>query len=280
MDFIKFEYCGNISDTAFDLIMNPQEELQLLSATFIEKDDEFRHLSGTGKLELEALYMTKIGNRQLELLNLQLEIKSMQRKIEEFNAFFQRNEKPSLASINAKILLEMTEVKEQLTKQKEMIVAAGDFLNNLIIPANPKELKEVYRRLAKKLHPDVSGNDSDKLNSIWLLVLEAYNRGDLEALKSLKIVYADELKNIREQEDDEAMIKEKITFLKSSIKSLNDKISVVLSNFPYTVEALLRNDDLIEIENEKIDKEIMIHEVYLQELITKFDEMTEGYGRQ
>ena len=73
-------------------------------------------------------------------------------------------------------------------------------------------------------------------------------------MKSLKIVYADELKNIREQEDDEAMIKEKITFLKSSIKSLNDKISVVLSNFPYTVEALLRNDDLIEIENEKIDK--------------------------
>lgn len=260
--------------------MNPQEELQLLSATFIEKDDEFRHLSGTGKLELEALYMTKIGNRQLELLNLQLEIKSMQRKIEEFNACIQRNEKPSLASINAKILLEMTEVKEQLTKQKEMIVAAGDFLNKLIIPANPKELKEVYRRLAKKLHPDVSGNDSDKLNSIWLLVLEAYNTGDLEALKSLEIVYADELKNIREQEDDEAMIKEKITFLKSSIKSLNDKISVVLSNFPYTVEALLRNDDLIEIENEKIDKEIMIHEVYLQELITKFDEMTEGYGRQ
>lgn len=260
--------------------MTIQEELQLLSATFIEKDDEFRHLSGTGKLELEALYMTKIGNRQLELLNLQLEIKSMQRKIEELNTCFQRNETPSLASINAKILLEMTEVKEQLTKQKEMIVAAGDFLNNLIIPANPKELKEVYRRLAKKLHPDVSGNDSDKLNSIWLLVLEAYNRGDLEALKSLKIVYADELKNIREQEDDEAMIKEKITFLKSSIKSLNDKISVVLSNFPYTVEALLRNDDLIEIENEKIDKEIMIHEVYLQELITKFDEMTEGYGRQ
>lgn len=174
----------------------------------------------------------------------------------------------------------MTEVKEQLTKQKEMIVAAGDFLNNLIIPANPKELKEVYRRLAKKLHPDVSGNDSDKLNSIWLLVLEAYNRGDLEALKSLEIVYADELKNIREQEEDEDIIKEKIAFLKSSIKSLNDKISVVLSNFPYTVEALLRNDDLIEIENEKIDKEIMIHEVYLQELITKFDEMTEGYGRQ
>lgn len=280
MDFIKFEYCGNISDTAFDLIMNPQEELQLLSATFIEKDDEFRHFSGTGKLELEALYMTKIGNRQLELLNLQLEIKSMQRKIEELNACIQRNEKPSLASINAKILLEMTEVKEQLTKQKEMIFAAGDFLNNLIIPANPKELKEVYRRLAKKLHPDVSGNDSDKLNSIWLLVLEAYNRGDLEALKSLEIVYADELKNIREQEDDEDIIKEKIAFLKSSIKSLNDKISVVLSNFPYTVEALLRNDDLIEIENEKIDKEIMIHEVYLQELITKFDEMTEGYGRQ
>ena len=280
MDFIKFEYCGNISDTAFDLIMNPQEELQLLSATFIEKDDEFRHLSGTGKLELEALYMTKIGNRQLELLNLQLEIKSMQRKIEELNACIQRNEKPSLASINAKILLEMTEVKEQLTKQKEMIVAAGDFLNNLIIPANPKELKEVYRRLAKKLHPDVSGNDSDKLNSIWLLVLEAYNRGDLEALKSLEIVYADELKNIREQEEDEDIIKEKIAFLKSSIKSLNDKIFVVLSNFPYTVEALLRNDDLIEIENEKIDKEIMIHEVYLQELITKFDEMTEGYGRQ
>lgn len=280
MDFIKFEYCGNISDTAFDLIMNPQEELQLLSATFIEKDDEFRHLSGTGKLELEALYMTKIGNRQLELLNLQLEIKSMQRKIEELNACFQRSETPSLASINAKILLEMTEVKEQLTKQKEMIVAAGDFLNNLIIPANPKELKEVYRRLAKKLHPDVSGNDSHKLNSIWLLVLDAYNRGDLEALKSLEIVYADELKNIREQEEDEDIIKEKITFLKSSIKSLNDKISVVLSNFPYTVEALLRNDDLIEIENEKIDKEIMIHEVYLQELITKFDEMTEGYGRQ
>lgn len=259
--------------------MNLTEQLQLLTQTFIEKDAEYRYLSGTGRLELEALFMTKLGNLKLDLLNLQLEIKALQRKTEEFIAAINRKEKPSLASINAKILIEMTEAREELMKQKEMVTAAGDFLQNLKPIANPVELKEVYRRLAKKLHPDVIKEPNETLQDVWLRVREAYTAGDLDALKAIEIVYADVFNSIEEiDQNDEQLLKDKTEQLKSSIQMLDEKTAALRKTFPYSIENLLRDEELLACEREKIEAEISQHEEYHQELIAKFDQLIKDHG--
>ena len=260
---------------------NLSDQLHLLTATFIEKDEKYRYLSGTGKNELEARFMTKIGNRRIDLLNLQLEIKAMQRKIEEFNAAINKKEVPSIALINAKVLVEMTEQREAILKQKEQVVAAQDYLKNLVFIADPTELKETYRQLAKKLHPDVVAENTEQLQELWLRVRDAYVAGDIDTLKSIEIVYADVLAHLKPaDEQSEEELQKKVDFLKESIRALDEKTLALKNTFPYTIETLLNDNELISAETAKIEAEIEQHDVYLQELIAKFEKMIHDHGGQ
>lgn len=260
---------------------NLSDQLHLLTATFIEKDEKYRYLSGTGKNELEARFMTKIGNRRIDLLNLQLEIKAVQRKIEELTAAINRKEVPSIALINAKVLVEMTEAREAILKQKEQVVAAQDYLKNLVFIADPTELKETYRQLAKKLHPDVVAENTEQLQELWLRVRDAYVAGDIDTLKSIEIVYADVLAHLKPaDEQSEEELQKKVDFLKESIRSLDGKIAALKNSFPYTIETLLNDDDLIAAETSKTEEEIDQHEIYHQELIAKFEKMIHDHGGQ
>lgn len=52
-------------------------------------------------------------------------------------------------------------------------------------PDHKRLVKELYRKLARRLHPDAQGNVSDEMRSWWLQVQEAYQASDASQLELL-----------------------------------------------------------------------------------------------
>ncbi len=48
-------------------------------------------------------------------------------------------------------------------------------------------LKQLYRTLARTLHPDLNGELTDEQRSLWLQVQEAYEKGDLARLRAIAV---------------------------------------------------------------------------------------------
>ncbi|MBN2459981.1 MAG: response regulator [Candidatus Cloacimonetes bacterium] len=50
------------------------------------------------------------------------------------------------------------------------------------------ELKKIYRQLAKRFHPDLNDDFTEEVKNYWLLIMNAYNNGELENLKILSLI--------------------------------------------------------------------------------------------
>ncbi len=255
--------------------MNLQQEFELLSASFIDLSNEWEYRSGLGRTELESLYMMRIGNYQLQLLELQLEIRTLQRKIEEINICLNRNEQPSLALINAKILVELAEFSAQITETGQQITAAKIFMLITEPVKNGPELKKLYKKLAKKLHPDLVPDFTEELRMIWEKVVTAYKAGNIEDLQSVAIVYADEI----DRQTDEltnAELQEKSEHLKKSIRRLNLQLQKLGQSFPYSHEEKILDENWIEQERSKILDSITEHKKVLKEYNEKYQKLVDG----
>lgn len=255
--------------------MNLQQEFELLSASFIDTSNEWEYHSGLGKTELESLYMMRIGNYQLQLLEIQLEIRSIQRKTEEINRCINRNEQPSLAVINAQILVEMAEFYEQINATGKQITEAKLFLLIAEPVKNEAELKKCYRELAKKLHPDLTAASTAERKMLWEKVVNAYNSGNLDELQSISIVYADVIEDQASVFSD-TELQQKNEHLKRSIKRLNSQLQHLYESFPYSHEQKIRDENWIVSERNRILENIDLHRTALEDAREKYQQLVNG----
>ncbi|MBN1326486.1 MAG: response regulator, partial [Candidatus Cloacimonetes bacterium] len=51
-----------------------------------------------------------------------------------------------------------------------------------------QQVKSLYRKLAKRFHPDLNADFSEEMKNYWLLITDAYNKGEVENLKILSLI--------------------------------------------------------------------------------------------
>lgn len=250
------------------------DHLKNLSQMLIDKCAELDYLVYTQSKILSSLYMTLVGNHKLELLNLQLDIQFLQRKIEEINACINKNENPDLKLIDLKIQIELIETKEKINQQTEILSTAKQFLQNLKPVENEKEIKSLYSKMAHKLHPDVIPEYSDEHKIVWEQVQKAYQEKNLEKLESLQLVYA-ELLNIEIKHTEESLEKQ-VHKVKSEIKEIDLKIAKLYQTFPFDIEKNLYDNDWISQQNQETNDLINQHQNYYLHLQKTYHNLTNG----
>lgn len=132
--------------------------------------------------------------------------------------------KPEGARVKASIEAELypmykhVEEKEEINKQ-----LAGQQLPMPILPKPSDEVKELYIKIAKNLHPAVNEKVADNaaFEDLWHQVVIAYWYNNLNQLKVLDLHYnlAADTANVGEEED-VAGVEEKINDLKKSIEDM------------------------------------------------------------
>jgi hypothetical protein len=241
---------------SLNLINTPEKETLkekylLLKGEYVKLLTDKECLLQCVKPQIEALYVVKIGHKQLKLLEIQLETKRLKKMSELAVAYLNRNEPIDWNEVSAAadVTLERDYVK--IIEESSRMAQANELLNHLASPEHSAELRKLYRQLAKELHPDINQDLTEKQRNLWYAVKHAYEYGDLESLRALSVMAQD-----IESSAEKLSVKDfqlQIELLKAAIDKLIAEIQQIRSSFPFNIENDLRNEDWVNRQNKQTE---------------------------
>ncbi len=133
--------------------------------------------------------------------------------------------------------------------------------------------KKIYRRLAKKLHPDINERTSqiEELIDLWLKITVAYKTSDVEALEQLELLANGVMKRLGDKG-----FKVNIDDIEGKIAKVENQINEMITSEPYIYRELLSEPDMIKAKKEELRKEKEEFEKYLDELKETLDKLLMG----
>lgn len=255
-------------------------QFDILRTEYIKLLNDKDVLLNWGKPQLEALYNTKIGVHQVQLLQMQLRIQFLKKKVEMVRSIIVRNLPLDVKAIELLIEAELANAELQIMQQVAEIENSKYLLTHLESPSKSAELRKLFRTLAKQLHPDVNGELTAEQQHLWHLVNAAYKTGDVEKLKALQVAYEKELKqgelDLEQLTEDQISLKNET--LKAGIKVFNIEIEQIRNQFPFDMEQQIKDDDWVEEQVKSITTQVEQLRSFEGELILEYTALIHNYG--
>lgn len=136
-----------------------------------------------------------------------------------------------------------------------------------------KELKKLYRKIVKALHPDINPDVSEAQVQLFDNAVSAYKSGDLETLRIIGEMVGNN--PLPEQHKDAmAQLVEERERLQGLLKSIRESIDNIKSEYPYTMKDILEDTERTkqkkqELENilEQYNELISIYKSRIEEML-------------
>ena len=234
-------------------------ELTRLHLEFLELFTRHKEMVENEAVVLTSLYLRKLGHLQLELLEKQTEASRLKMKMNLIQAAINRNEQPDLNAIEQLLNKRLQKYYSQIEAQSAELDQARNVLSHLIPPEEVVKLRETFRVLCKRLHPDLNPNQTEAEKDLFIKVKAAY---DLQRLSDLQqiLLYLDDstIEKLELVSGNEKM--ERIENLKATMLALKDKIELLKSCFPFNVAELVYDEVQISLQQEELRNQIKIVE--------------------
>ena len=235
------------------------ERLQLEYAALVAERDELENSEGP---RLTALYMEAVGQLQYEVLVLRYEIALLKQKRDLLQAYKNRGEKADLNYVDEHVEATAKTYNENIQREEEKIKQAKAYIEEQKEEEKKnqenekRELRDLYRKLVHRLHPDLHPEQTEWEKELFLKVQDAYEKGDLERLRELAQqleagMPADAVDNETTEEWEE-----RINQLKEEIAKIREEIEKILQEFPFTYRERLNNPEWIAQTQDMLRKEI------------------------
>lgn len=135
--------------------------------------------------------------------------------------------------------------------------------------------KTLYRRLAKRIHPDINPETDrqDILMELWQRILTAYAHSDVKELSELEVLVSKALKQLGSRE-----IRVDIPDIEEKIDALKAEIDDILYTEPYTYKGLLDDAAAVEKKKAELAEELESFRKYRKELETVIQSILQSGG--
>lgn len=235
------------------------ERLQLEYAALVAERDE---LENSEEPRLIALFMEAVGQLQYEVLVLQYEIALLKQKRDLLQAYKNRGEKADLNYVDEQVEATAKTYNENIQREEEKIKQAKAYIEEQKEEEKKNqeddkhELRNLYRKLVHRLHPDLHPEQTEWEKELFLIVQDAYEKGDLERLRELAQqleagMPADAVDNETTEEWEE-----RVKQLKEEIVKIREELEKILQKFPFTYRERLNNPEWIAQTQDVLRKEI------------------------
>ncbi|MDU7240404.1 DnaJ domain-containing protein [Clostridium sp.] len=240
-----------------------KEELNILNKEYLKIYEEMEDLNKK-KESLESIYMSKLGALIFLKFEKEIEYRKLKKKLNLLIQSKNKNEKIDINKIDDILKLELKSFYKELESIREKMNDSKIYLESPILnDEEVKKIKELFRKLAKKLHPDINKNLTKEEIELWNKIKEAYENNDLVSL----IVLEGIIDNIEIKEDVSIdSIEENIEKIKNKIEKINIIIKESLNEFPLNLREVINNESFIQSKKDELNKEIKIYKEKINEL--------------
>ena len=234
------------------------ERLQQVYAELIAKRDD---LTEHEIPRLEALYMDAIGQMLYEEL-LQYDIALLKSERDLLQAYINRGEEPDIEDVEEKVGQQAQTFNENIHREEERINQAKAYIeehkeeNSKDAEAEKLELKQIYKRLVRRLHPDLHPEQTEWERELFMKVQEAYRNEDLERLRELEAELDAGMPSSDAESDSIEEWEKRVECLKQQIADIEKEIYEIEHEFPFTYREKLNDQEWIVAQREEINVRI------------------------
>ena len=223
----------------------PTDDVSLLRERYAQLIFERDHLVNHTVTILSREYMRKIGGKELALAKMENKYRMIKRRLELIRAYLNRGEKPTDEEIRKQIEAEYQEFLQILKEREEEMLKLLSGKTKVFSEEDAEEMRYMYKKIVKRLHPDLNPNCTEKEIEMFRIAVDAYKAGDLETIRAIYW-------NLADIGDCEIPVPDLII----KIVELEAQIAEIKSRFPFTVESLLNDPDELERKNKELDEEL------------------------
>ena len=226
-----------------------------------------------------ADYNRRIGQIELEIMEVVLRVRKLRRMIEVLQAARNRGEDPdyeeAVRTADSEYRAYEQEVHEKAEEYRN--ASAGRTYGQADSDGNQdtengeeedqqgadkydredkEELGALYRRIMKELHPDVNPDITPEELDLLHQAMEAYKNGDIETLRKIAAILDGRSieDKVIEEVDQLRRIRDDLAFLKESLLA---EIEDIKTSFPYTLKDFLNNKEAVRKKQEELRETLL-----------------------
>ena len=225
-------------------------------------------------MQILITYTKRFGDRINCVFEKQIRCIKLKKTIELCQNALNHGESIDIDHIRSSIDAEMKAYYKQL---EDMLAETQAAKESRKVPAAAiLEIRQIYRKLAKLIHPDINPESRKipALQDLWNRIVIAYQNNDVKELRELEVLTVNALNQMDKN------IEIDIPDLEEKIKALRDEISVITTTTPYVYKDILEDPDKSRQKEEELKQQLEEYEKYEEELQAVLDEMVSHEGRK
>lgn len=259
--------------------INSINELKESIADLLEEKDYLTYYTCRN---IEVDYMLKVGFLESKLLELEVKIEKAKKRIKLIESYINEDKPINNEEIENKLSENFSEIESELNEMKKMVNFAFEYCNTdkyEISEDDIKEIRDVYRDVLRKLHPDINPNITPDERRILFQATQYYEERNLKFLRSLKslcirektleeTVEIDELEKLQERKKRYEKIRRNIVRSITCMKNI----------FPYNQIEFLKDENEVRKKKDEINQEIeSFNKIYAE--LKKIEEEIQKEGK-
>lgn len=214
---------------------------------------------------IKMKYMLLVGTLECQAFQEECDCRRTKCKMELIQEKINRREKITIEKIEIVLDEEFEEYQVRMDqKLHELNQMLERSKGKLLSDEETKELKDMYYRIVKALHPDMHPDISEEQKDLFLKAVDAYKNGDLITMRMINESVADPKE--LEKHDTLQGLKDEKDRLEMLVGLVKDDIKEIIESFPYNVKDMIDDDEWVEAQREA-----------LQSIIDGWKERNESY---
>lgn len=205
--------------------------------------------------QVQQRFIELFGDLRLEMLKVEIEIAKIKKEMEYLVRKKNRNESYDLEEMDDFVNQALEGMKAQYERMKEEQAQLKN--KKMLSQEEVKEVKRLYRRLVKLVHPDLNPHQTKEQKELWHQLQKAYRNNDLAWLRELNVLIVLKTKGHEEVE---------IEDLEDKIEAVREEIALLKKEDLYQMRELVFDEEWIDAYKEQYERERSDFEVYLRSL--------------